>query len=115
MDIGYDPFYNYTNLTHSSYQIHPYLYNFVEKLNVLYPLVEAFFITFTKDYERELIEKGIDNLIGKYGNVINLWKYGMFDWSGYQSQYEYLASKEQPATIPDTFGFTGAFYPPALD
>ena len=115
MDIGYDPFYNYTNLTHSSYQIHPYLYNFVEKLNVLYPLVEAFFITFTKDYGRELIEKGIDNLIGKYGNVINLWKYGMFDWSGYQSQYEYLASKEQPATIPDTFGFTGAFYPPALD
>lgn len=115
MDIGYDPFYNYTNLTHSSYQIHPYLYNFIEKLNVVYPLAETFFITFTKDYEKELIEKGLDNLIGKYGNVINLWKYGMFDWSGYQSQYEYLASKEQPTTIPDTFGFTGAFYPPALD
>lgn len=115
MDIGYDPFYNYKNLTHSSYQIHPYLYNFIEKSNLAYPLANTFFISFTTEYEKELVSIGLDNIIGKQGNIINLWKYGMFDWTGYQSQYEHSTSGVDVKTIPDSFGFTGAFYPPALD
>lgn len=51
-DIGYDPFYNYKNTAYSSYQIHPYLYNFIEKSNFIYPLANNFFISFSEDYEQ---------------------------------------------------------------
>lgn len=116
--VGYDPFYNFKNKTHSSYQIHPYLYNFVEKSNVAYPLANTFFVAFSERYEAELVEKGLDDMIGKHGNVINLSKHGMFDWTGYQSQYEKDFSQEaseNPESIPPQFGYAGAFYPPALE
>lgn len=115
-DIGYDPFYNYKNTAYSSYQIHPYLYNFVEKSNLVYPLANNFFISFGEDYEKELYEKGIDNVLGKFGNIKNLWKSGMFDWTGYQSKYERQADVENFTTgsTNPNIGFTGLFYPPAI-
>lgn len=115
-DIGYDPFYNYKNEAYSSYQIHPYLYNFVEKSNLVYPLANSFFISFGEEYEKELAQKGIDNILGKYGNIKDLWKSGMFDWTSYQSKYERQANLNNfntDSTNPNT-GFTGLFYPPAL-
>ena len=112
-EIGYDPFYNYKNKAYSSYQIHPYLYNFIEKSNIEYPLAEAFFNTFSEEYEKELYEKGIDNIIGKYGNIKNTWRSGMFDWTSYQSTYEAAVAKQNDTSNP-IIGFTGLFYPPAL-
>jgi hypothetical protein len=82
-EIGYDPFYNYKNMAYSSYQIHPYLYNFIEKTNLVYPLANNFFVTFSEEYEQEIYEKTIDNIIGQYGNVKDLWRSGLFDWTGY--------------------------------
>lgn len=115
-DVGYDPFYNYKNLAYSSYQIHPYLYNFVEKSNIIYPLANNFFISFTDEYEKEMYEKGIDNILGQYGNVKETWKSGLFDWTSYQSKYERQANVKNftaGATNPNV-GFTGLFYPPAV-
>lgn len=112
-EIGYDPFYNYKNMAYSSYQIHPYLYNFIEKSNIEYPLAEAFFNSFSEEYEKELYEKGIDNIIGQYGNIKNAWKSELFDWTSYQSTYENIASKQNDDSNP-IVGFTGLFYPPAL-
>jgi hypothetical protein len=31
--VGILPYYNHKNITHPSYQIHPYLYNFIEASN----------------------------------------------------------------------------------
>jgi hypothetical protein len=39
-------------------------------------------------YEYDLYSKTIDDIIGDYGNIINLWKTGLFDWTGYTSLYE---------------------------
>jgi hypothetical protein len=38
---------------------------------------------FDEKYEQHLYEKNIDNIIGKYGNIKNLWNNGLFDWTGY--------------------------------
>jgi hypothetical protein len=81
--IGYDPFYNYKNLAYSSYQLHPYLFNFIEKTNLIYPLINSFYSVFDEKYEQKLYEKNIDNIIGKYGNIKNLWNSNLFDWTGY--------------------------------
>lgn len=110
--IGYDPFYNHKNLAYSSYQIHPYLYNFVEKSNIIYPLANNFFVTFDEQYENNLYKKTIDDIIGKYGNVKDLWKHGMFDWTSYQSLYEVKASQFNNKN--PLIGYTGLFYPPAV-
>lgn len=116
--VGYDPFYNFKNVTHSSYQIHPYLYNFVEVNKLEYPLANTFFIAFNEDYEKQLVEMGLDSMIGKYGNITNLSKHGMLDWTGYQSQYERDFSSESDVNLkqlPEQFAYAGAFYPPALE
>lgn len=114
-DIGYDPFYNHENQAYSSYQIHPYLYNFVEKLNVVYPLANSFFVAFGPEYDTDLYENGIDNILGKLGNVKDLWKSGMLDWTGYSSQYERKAGHNAQTNVANPLeGFTGLFYPPAL-
>lgn len=116
-EIGYDPFYCYSNMAYSSYQIHPYLYNFVEKSTITYPLASNFFVMFSNYYERELYSVGIDNMLGKFGNIKDLWKNGMFDWTSYQSKYEKDASRAKlnDGSINPNIGFTGLFYPPAVD
>lgn len=116
-DIGYDPFYNYKNQTYSSYQIHPYLYNFVEKSNIAYPLANNFFVAFGKEYEMDLYKTGIDEIVGKYGNVINTWKSQLFDWTSYQTEYEkqmHTLQSNSTKNLP-IIAYTGAFFPPALD
>lgn len=116
-EIGYDPFYCYSNMAYSSYQIHPYLYNFVEKSTITYPLASNFFAMFSDYYEREIYSIGIDNMLGKFGNIKELWKNGMFDWTSYQSKYEKDASRAKfnDGSINPNIGFTGLFYPPAID
>lgn len=50
---------------------------------MLYPLANNFFISFSDEYEGNLVKKGIDNILGQYGNVKNIWKSGLFDWTSY--------------------------------
>ena len=59
------------------------MYNFVEKSTITYPLASNFFVMFSNYYERELYSVGIDNMLGKFGNIKDLWKNGMFDWTSY--------------------------------
>jgi len=59
------------------------LYNFVEKSNLVHPLANNFFVAFGDEYEAEIVSKGLDNIIGQYGNVKNIWKSGLFDWTSY--------------------------------
>ena len=80
------------------------------------PLANAFFEVFDEEYEKDLYEDGIDKILGPYGNVKDLWKSGMFDWTGYQSQYEHaINAKVDNGPIDPLEGFSGLFYPPALD
>jgi len=114
--VGADPYYNHINMTHASYQIHPYLYNFVEKSKLSYPIANSFYLAFTQHYEQDLVDLGLDNIIGKYGNIINLWKSDLYDWSGYKSKYETQNNvNEQSNKESPVAGFTGLFYPPALE
>ena len=46
-EFGDDPYFNHKNLTHPSYQIHPYLFNFVKKTNLGYPMANLFHLAFS--------------------------------------------------------------------
>lgn len=116
MNIGYQPYYNHKNQTHSSYQVHPNLYAFIEASGVIYSIQNRF----TNGVVNELVEsQSIENLktnVGTYGNVINIWLNNSFDFSGYQTSYEIGTHKSiQNSAIPsEVIDYDGPFYPPAV-
>ena len=70
---GYEPFYNHKNTTHSSYQIHPFLWKFINTKKVKDILSRTINSFFNDRLEARNIAGNIDNMIGKFGEVINIW------------------------------------------
>lgn len=115
--IGYDPYYNYKNVTHSSYQIHPYLYGFVEHTGLSFPVMNAFFSSKNAILEDSTVKNNLSNYLGEFGQTINLWLNNSYDYSGYRTKYEssphtsILNNLDKPIS---TIDYEGAFYPPAV-
>lgn len=114
--VGFDPVYNYKNKTHSSYQIHPYLFNFVEKSNFVYPVANLFYNAISEGYEQQLVADKIDTVIGKCGQTLDAWKTNSYDYSGYMSRYEASThfSSGNSSKLNPTASYDGLFYEPAL-
>jgi len=75
-DFAYDPYYNHKNLAHPSYQIHPFMWNFIEYNQTFFSIDSIFKILTNLDYESlesPFIAHTIDNYIGKFGQTINKW------------------------------------------
>lgn len=89
--IGETPYYNYKNQTHPSYQIHPYLYNFIRVSNFVYPIENLFYVTFTETYDAELssrLQTDLSGLLGDFGELKNTILADIEDYSGYSTPYE---------------------------
>lgn len=117
-NIGYDPYYNYKNVTHSSYQIHPYLYNFVEHIGYSFPVVNAFYSGSNLKIEDATVEANLSNYIGQFGQTINLWLNNSYDYSGYRTRYEsseHTGILNNNNSLINSMDYDGAFYPPAID
>jgi len=120
-DFCYDPYYNMKNVTHPSYQIHPYLWNFVKKLDGNTLINSGFKATVVDALiESNVLDwlKGMDG-IGEYGQTVNTWKSsnaGMIDYSGYRSMYERGSNwSSKLNAVHEVVDYEGAFYPPALN
>lgn len=92
--IGNIPFTNMKNMTHSSYQLHPFLKAFKQYVKTVRGIKNLFEFTLanlTTNYE------SISTKIDDYGNSINYWMEDNFDFTGYSSQYEFISkSKNNP-------------------
>lgn len=84
--IGQSPYYNYKNLTHPSFQLHQYIYNFTKYVYNRFSL-ENLFLNAEAVYAED-VQNNIESFIDKVGNVINKWIAGRFDFTGYNSDYE---------------------------
>lgn len=116
-EFAYYPYYNLKNKTHSSYQIHPFLWNFVEKgSNQQNSLLKNFYSINTDELILSKISKNIDSYYGHFGNIIDKWKhYDSKDYTGYQTKYEssrHIAINNVSSEVID---YDGPFYPPAID
>ena len=113
----YDPYYNIKNQTHASYQIHPFLWNLVQKASTD-TLIERGFkagLNIGEDYTIN----GIGSYIGDFGQTIDLWKNyqkNRVDYSGYTTRYE-KSDNKSPTTgdVNEVVDYDGAFYPPAAE
>ena len=114
----YDPYYNMRNTVHPSYQVHPYLWNFIRKMNSD-SLIESGFQTKAVDeLEEDNVNSFINEYLNQYGMTINNWinsNKGLIDYTGYLSRYE-MSENYSPATglQNEVVDYDGAFYPPAI-
>lgn len=115
---SYDPYYVYKNTTHPSYQVHPYLHNFIESRVIDQFVLQSFDNGLIEELEESVIENNISNFIGDCGQTINTWFNDARDYSGYKSRYEAshnqidIYNKTQILPIVD---YDGAFFPPAVE
>lgn len=98
--IGQIPYANHKNLIHSSYQVHPYLYAFIQynnaksALNYLYSYYTP---TNTEAFDILL------NRIDEYGNSIAFYLNSVIDFSGYNSAFEQDSSNNILIGIDNPF------------
>lgn len=98
--IGQIPYANHKNLIHSSYQIHPYLYAFIQynnaksALNYLYS-----YYTPTNADAFDILLSRID----QYGNTIKFYLNSVIDFSGYNSAFEQDSSNNPLIGIDNPF------------
>ena len=108
-DFTYYPYYNHKNTTHPSFQIHPYLNNFITDFGYRYPVENTFY----NDAIYNLEDMLISNLIGNYGQVIDVAMNNQYDFSGYKTKYEQSPHTEK-GYISKIVDYEGAFYPAAV-
>lgn len=106
--VTYNPYSNHKNSIHPSFQLHPYLNRFIAYTGYEYPIENAFY----NDANQGLEDAIVSNLIGEYGEVINVALNNQYDFSGYKTRYE-----ESPhminGNVSKIVDYDGAFYPQA--
>lgn len=116
--VADDPYYNHKNQTHPSYQVHPFLWNFIEK-NIVDSALDSISQIVTsidvEELEGEAAQFSIDSYIGQFGQMIDVWRHGLPDLTGYRTRYE---TSNHLCRYTDVYSevvdYDGAFYPPAL-
>lgn len=112
------PYYNIKNVTHASYQIHPYLNQFIEESELEKKILESYDNGIIEDLEDQNIFNNISSFIGDYGNIINTWSTGAMEYCGYRTRYEKSTNRIEvrSKTIKhELVDYDGAFYPPAIE
>lgn len=114
-EIGWNPYFNWKNETHSSYQIHPYLYNFIEHNNsYIASIKNAFYNDANETLISILLTPQISTHIGKVGNILNIWKDDVIEYSGYRSNYEITEQSKDNNVINVLDHYDSIFYPDAI-
>lgn len=111
---GYDPYYNHKNIQHSSYQLHPFLWNFIEVQKYHKPISIAFDSKTVEELEGANVLNYIDKYFGEYGQSIDVWRHNLVDYTGYVTRYE-TSEHTLDSTFSEVVDYDGAFYPPAID
>lgn len=116
-DFCFYPYWNFKNTIHPSYQIHPFLWNLVEKAETGDTVKEMFYSHNVDELLASKVSVYIDELLGEYGEIIDKWKFpNVRDFSGYTSRYE--KSRHTPGKyvrFSEVVDYEGPFYPPAID
>ena len=113
---GYQRYYNLKNVTHATRQIHPFMWNFIKYVADSRNTDKIFYSFKVSELENSKVEQYIDKILGKYGNLRDIWKYSIQDFSGYTTRY--IANDnvtDNNTEIFEVAEYDGAFYPPAIE
>ena len=115
--ISYDPYYNWKNMAHPSYQIHPYLYRFVEYSDMSYAIKSSYGGNSNEEVLEALKTSAISTILGEMGNTINIWDRNAVDSSGWKSRYENNTHNQNTNydKVSPLQHYDGVFYPSAIE
>ena len=117
LSTGTEPYYNWKNVTHPSWQVHPYLWNFIEKSDLDNVIETTYNITANGLRLAAMKTDRVSACIGDASEILNLWRFKTEDFSGYLTRYElgrqsFLKWNMQPSPVVN---YDGIFYPDAID
>lgn len=113
----YYPYYNLKNLVHSSYQVHPFLWNFIKRETAYGLAVKTFYSVNVDELEDQNVAANWRKFFGEYGEskYLDLSRPRYPDYSGYQSRYEDSGHvADSTLFVSEVVDYDGAFFPPAV-
>ena len=108
-----EPYCNIKNQRHPSYQIHPYLSNFMEYFDYSYPIENT--VNIAAENVRALLRDGLRDFIDADGYLTQLWHNPLNSNSDYQSRYEVVSHVDANNNQNAVYGYDGLFYPLTLN
>ena len=108
-----EPYCNIKNQRHPSYQIHPYLSNFMEYFDYSYPIENT--VNIAAENVRTLLRDGLRDFIDADGYLTQLWHNPLNSNSDYQSRYEVVSHVDANNNQNAVYGYDGLFYPLTLN
>ncbi len=113
---SYQGYYNRKNITHSTRQVHPFMWNFIKYVADSNNTDKVFYSYQVSELESSKSEQYIDKIVGKFGNLKDVWKYSLQDFTGYTTRYVANDNVTDKNTqIFEVAEYDGAFYPPAIE
>lgn len=110
------PFFNYKNITHPTRQLHNFFWNFIEVDKYAQIANNAFDSVYVEELETDQALSAVSKYIGNCGQLIDVWKNNIQDFTGYSTRY--IDSTHAIPSYVGTFevvDYDGAFYPPAIE
>lgn len=114
--VGDTPYYYIQNSIHPSYQIHPCLSNFIQKVDFSYPIQNLGGVadTVLKQYEDKLISQKTSSWCTEYGYLSDVWKNPLNSNTDYVSRYEQTSHVDANLSDNPYFGWDGLLNPKAF-
>lgn len=109
--VGHTPYYTIENVKHPSYQIHPCLSNFIEKLDFSYPIGNLAGIA--ANAISSIATSTAKLCIDADGYLLSVWCNPLNGNSDYLSKYEKTDHTDALGEQNCLFGYDGPFYPEA--
>ena len=108
--IGQSPFANMKNQRHPTYQVHPYIDNFVPYDDLQYPIPNMANIP-TNSTIHDFITQDISNYVDNNGKLINIWKNPLNTNADYITLYEKNNNKTDLNITLQQCDYEGLIYP----
>ena len=106
---GNTPYYYFTNKTHPSYQIHPYLSSFIEANDYTFAIENITNVAI--DNVQKQLQKNIDMFIDDKGYLINTYRNPLNTNTDYQSRYEFTDNVNNIGMYDAVVAYDGWLFP----
>lgn len=114
--VGDTPYYYLQNSTHPSYQIHPCLSNFIQKVDFSYPIQNLGGVadSILRQYEAQLISQKLSTWCTEQGYLVDVWNNPLNSNTDYVTRYEHASHVDSNLSANPYFGWDGLLHPKAF-
>ena len=115
--VGFDPYYNWKNIAHPSYQIHPYLPRFIVRTSIVNAIKNTFLTDTNLDLMLAIKTPELSSILGECGQILNIWDRNATTFHGWKTRYENNTHDQitDYGRVSPLQHYDGVFYPSAIE